>query len=533
MNGLDLLKDINELDETMIREAAPKEKSGRGTMLRLGGIAAAVILLAVGVGVWMQHPGRVKGPAKERASEQTEAVKPQETERQMQQTTETAGPQETEPILPSETTAPFLQEGDPDILYQDSLVTVRRIMERVAGSIHTEYCLAYLTERELFEKCTVLLRGKVTGITNLSIERSGWDQPTEACVLTVEPTEILRGSLITEGPVKIFIDRYINSSLEDLNLSLRTADVGREGILLLYKPFSSSYQSALADYSVGDNQRFAIWESSTGGLLYDKNAFTGLSADWDLDQAEAYIRSVLDDAEPIPEDFAVSLEYQNWGENGSYNTYYRFDSRDGSYSRAGDTWWEKTYGAENTTANFEVDEDLRRDLFRSCRGLLDLPDEFSQGKASGERETWVIEINVRMNGKEKHLFCAGSSEDAEYTEYARRILTAEQEISHYIEQYSSRLAWEKTLVKIAEQRRREQSATIEETLQAAFDQKYGPGGRPDYFLGTKIVDGGLLQIRLKATEDKAQLGQWVGEICELLKDVDGDYLFAIGEEPET
>ena len=83
--------------------------------------------------------------------------------------------------------------------------------------------------------------------------------------------------------IRLFTDRYVNTSLEDLNFSLRTAQIGREGIVMLYENRIGGYPAELSDYSAGDNQRFAIWEGEAGKLLYDEQSYAGLTGCGSLD----------------------------------------------------------------------------------------------------------------------------------------------------------------------------------------------------------------------------------------------------------
>ena len=53
MSKMDFLNDLNEIDEKMIEEAAPKKAgSGNGRFLAWA-LAAAAVILTVGLGVWL------------------------------------------------------------------------------------------------------------------------------------------------------------------------------------------------------------------------------------------------------------------------------------------------------------------------------------------------------------------------------------------------------------------------------------------------------------------------------------------------
>ena len=129
-------------------------------------------------------------------------------------------------------------------LFDYGLIAVRgydKLCSGIAGQMqliqrHDRTGTYVHTPVELLTQCAVLLRAKLTDITNISIEDksqervTGHRYVTEACILTLEPVSVLRGELKKEGPVRLFVDKHINSSLENLNQSLRTADVGKEGL---------------------------------------------------------------------------------------------------------------------------------------------------------------------------------------------------------------------------------------------------------------------------------------------------------------
>ena len=490
MSKLDFLKDLNDIDETMIRETAPDgagasdRKSSRFRIFRIAGLTAAVLLLAVGTGLWMQNRGREDLPENART-----------------------------------------KAADPDILYQSGGVTVRRITEPEKAAMQGEYQLAYLTERELFEKCDVVLRVRVTDISNISITDSHFAYPSEACILTLEPLEVVRGTLTKDGPLKVYVNRYIHTSLEGMNTSLRSAQPGQEGIVMLYEiRYAADHIKALADYTVGDGERFAIWQNS-GGLVFSEYAFTGISRSWDLDQAESYIRSVLADDEPAPADFAVSFRYEYRGRVPEDDSCYSFDSQSGLYSLAGTYYWEKEVGDENCTAVIVPDQDTLNWLYRTCKRLQELAVAPSSEPPAVRTEGVYIEIRYRANGTET----AAHAWSGEEENPLHGIIT---ELQHYLDASEAMRTWYDQLAEIEAARRLEQSKKIAEALTAAFDAKYGPGGTPDYYLGMEFVPGGFLQIRLRSA-DATELGRWIEEIRSLLPGFEDGYLFASGEEPGT
>ena len=153
MSNVVFLKDLNEIDETYIREAEPgtdpesvtekKPFSKRNSrIIRAGAMIAAVLLLAVGAAAWGNRSGQriEKGTGQEEVT-----VSPTDETRR-------GNTVQTEPSASDKAT--LKNEADAsEILYQDGQVTVRRITEPLSKEkmTSTEFCLAYRTEREMFE----------------------------------------------------------------------------------------------------------------------------------------------------------------------------------------------------------------------------------------------------------------------------------------------------------------------------------------------------------------------------------------------
>ena len=504
MSKLDFLKDLNDIDESLIREAEPNGSEGEKRqqsrrILRTGVLAAAAVLLAVGVGVWMkQQDSRI--PAE---TSRTETEAPTSAEKE----------ENSAASLPENSTE---ETKTAEILYEDERTVVRRSDGRSRTSqMAAEACLAYLTERELFCKCDVVLRARINSITNISIENRIMNMTTDACLVEVEPLEILRGDLKGTGTVQVFIDRHINTSLEDLNYSLRTMQTGTEGFLMLYDvPDYAGYMKALADYTVGDNQRYAIWgRSGESGLSYASEAYPGFSRDWDLDQAEAYIRSLLDESERAPSDFALTLRYRYWGVEAQEARAWSFDTHDGSYSAAGDANMEEIYGKESLTTRIEVDQALLNELWRSCKKLEGHRKLPAKAEAGGPN-TMEIDLCITAAGKETRYYYSGPVRES--PEDLRLLRGMIPELEHLIAQRPSINAWWQELEKIAAERRQARSEEIVLALREAFDEKYGPGNTPDYYLGYRILEGGYLEIGIRSETDRKVWDQHAAEIKALL-----------------
>ena len=515
MSKMDFLNDLNEIDEKMIEEAAPKKAgSGNGRFLAWA-LAAAAVILTVGLGVWLHEKNGKVLPET-----------PPSGEKNGQEQELTQDPKE-EPNVSEEPIQSSYAE-DPDILYEDYWTKIARVTGPVPGAYRADACLAYRTERELLTQCAVLLRAKLTDITNISIEDksqervTGHRYVTEACILTLEPVSVLRGELKKEGPVRLFVDKHINSSLEDLNQSLRTADVGKEGLVMLYEIYSgaSSYIAKLADYTPGDNMRFAIW-SNGSNLLFWEDAFPGFSSSWTLDEAEAYARSVIEDYVTAPEDFAFTLSWKYWGEEAFEDQAYRYDSRDGSYSIIG-SYWENEYGAENLTASFKLRPKELDEVYRSLGRLAGLKEKLPSTGRAGDPGTQEIEIWFRANGEEQHVSYSGAY--AQNSKDLQLLSAVETELRHHLEKSNSYRAWMDRMEDIASSRRAERSEKISAALLQAFEEN---GGAPAFYKGMQIVPGGFLEIYLSPCTE-IQMRQ----IRKLLEGYEGGYLFAWGS-PEN
>ena len=411
MSGLDFLENMNEIEERFVRESVPGKKARR-TKLRLSLLAASLILLALALGIGI--PLLKKDPAKEE-------------------------------------TGQVAVEGDPDVLYEDDSTKVTRITEHSPKTTDVEALLTYYSERELFEKCSVLIRGKVLDKTNIAIlsKKTGWI--TDASLLTIEPIRVIRGELTTEGPVRVFVNRYLGTSLGDLTLSLKNASIGEEGLLLLSDiPTYNNAIKELADYRAFDSQRFAIW-SNGRNLLFDTMSFPGIQRLWTLDEAEAYIRSVLENNEPAPEDFTFFIRFKSYEYYAQGGDLCRsFNSADGVFSYEGDAEREAALGTENLTTVLKLKKEELDEIYRSIKRLYELPDEIAPlGKMNGSYQE-EIEISFTANGVQKRVFYSGYSnyEDADF----RRLWQTEDEIHRTLMNNEDRIAWENQLNRLERKR---------------------------------------------------------------------------------
>ena len=564
MSSLDFLKDLNDIDETMLREAEPGgaeasgRKAGRARMYRIAGVTAAVLLLAVGTGIWMQSRGtRIpEGSGSETVTEPTASLPessaapestavPEETQKQTE--SETLPPEtETESgSLPSVQRLPgprILTEEEEMARWeaqqeaaQEALARLREVVSSAAnqssgGEQTTEYCLRYLTEQELFGKCDVLLRARLTEVQNLSVQNENTGRTENICVVTLEPGKIIRGELKKEGLVRLYLSRYTNTSLEGLSKSLNGVQTGREGILMLYEmeDYVPEYRKELADYTVGDNERFAIWETA-GGLSFAADAFPSFQKDWTLDQAAERIRDLIGLNDPAPADFAVSFRYQVWGHVPEDDICCTYDSRTGEYSLVGSYHMEEEYGRENLTGTVYPGQVIRNELYQICRDLKDLPKVLPSDAPAGEPDTVEIEIWFRANGAERTVSFSGKS--SEMREDVRLLERKRTELDHCLSAAAAMDRWWTELSRIAAERRTEKSLEIADKLLAALEEKYGPGQAPDYYLGMEITSWGYLQILIASSENKREMSnRGIEEIISLLGFLEG-YSFTLVDVP--
>ena len=399
MSKMDLLQDLNDIGEDMLREAEPgqtKKKSRRWLP------AAAVIACALLIGaIWMGNRTKL----------------------------------------------------DTSILYQDERVTVRPISKQVPGAVQAEACLVWRSERELFDICDVLLRARLVDIQNISITYQLDGSVSEACILTLEPVTVIRGTLKQGDRIRLFTDRFVNTSLEDLNYSLRTAQIGREGIVMLYENRIGGFVAELADYSAGDNQRFAIWEGEAGKLLFDKQAYAGLTGCGSLDEAEDYIRSVLENDDPAPADFRFSVRYDvhyrdDKGVSPEQVSCWSFDSQSGVFSCEGSSFETKTYGEENLSVCLGFGQDFLDQAYR-CIRRLDYLTVSNDVRPDGSESTVTIALSYRADGKEKTLYWYRNA-SVPIDPLLQQTVT---ELRNELEKLPSMRAWDKELEQIAAERR--------------------------------------------------------------------------------
>ena len=511
MDKKDLLNAIGEVDQELVEAAAPKGLRIRLRPRRIaaGTIAAACLLLAIFAvsGGWFKRetrPEETKLPSEvSRDNEETKKITGTSASTAPdplpESTPAPASSESTPAPASSESTPASTETQAPVILYQKDGITVQEGRGGSSGS-RMEAQLAYLTEQELFTQ-PLVMRAVLTDYKPLVITQEYSifsDNKIYAALMSFEPISVLHGELPPgQETVKVFANYYTNTSLEDLSLSLRTAGKGREGIIMLYpmEEWHPEYMTQLADYVPRDNQRFAIWEMPGGGLSYDKHAFIGLEKSWTLDQAEAYARQLIQDKTEAPADFSFSFSYRSYG-LAPEDTYMRsFDSASGLYSVVGTAHMEMEYGAENLETRVRVEKEILDKIYRALQRLKDMPEMLSDGDNAGGRETTRIEISWFAEGGSRRVLFSGSDNGMDRSDVNRLTMTL-LELQQYLEKCTDMQGWQEKLMAMGDKERRARSEEIVAALEAAFAEKYGPGGKPEYFQLAEISEGGYLTLWL-------------------------------------
>nr|MBQ6242914.1 hypothetical protein [Lachnospiraceae bacterium] len=436
------------------------------------------------------------------------------------------------------------EETPGDILYSDEYVTVRKASGSGMETRQEYASLAYLTERELFTGGLTLV-AELTDAEDVEIVRKEEDPlltglgPGRATLLTIKPVQVLYGDLPAGDSIRVLVDQCLNSSLENRSLSGASAWIGRKAIFMIYpvaEPAEGeealAWRGALANYTVGDNLRFAIWETA-GGLSYLQSAFPGLSKTWSLDQAADYVREVTAPDVTVPEDFYIEFSCRYWDEDGNEYLARYYDSRSGQFSCEGSDFWEEEYGGDHMTTVFPEDRMLLSKLYLSCLRLKDLPEELNyMAVRAGAPDSREVRIRFCLDGQEKEIRFTGLYYVPEWAEDdLQRLDQSETEIRYYLDGCKAMLAWQEELEPVRAARRLARSQQTAAALEAALEAQYGPGGAPDFYLGYHFSYG-YLEICLKTAPDDRTGGAWIREIWELLPPEAGSYLLMSCREDE-
>ncbi|MBO4872464.1 MAG: hypothetical protein J5496_03505 [Lachnospiraceae bacterium] len=282
----------------------------------------------------------------------------------------------------------------------------------------SEACLAFLTEHQLFSEASLVVRAKVTEIKDIEIYNERWGRSNGYRLFTLEPLSVIRGERKSDGPIRVLMNiESEGSSLHGLDKAFRGVQLGAEGILMLHEfgEGTPSYFSELADYTVGDNERFAIW-AQAGELMMSGDAFPSFGKDTTLDQAEAHIRRLLD-AE-LPADFSFSIDYAYCGMEEYEDRAFSYESETGSYRRSHWTsidyepgsWQagQPRYRQEETSGSqLILPKEVMKELYLQCLSLEDLSDEY-QGSAGSGRTSFEISLHFSYGDRDRTIRYRGS-----------------------------------------------------------------------------------------------------------------------------
>lgn len=185
-----------------------------------------------------------------------------------------------------------------DVLYEDGAVLIRRITKEAADAVNSTAVLTAVTEKEMLEGSDLILRVRIAKITNIAVEEKERNLTTEGCIMTMDVLDVLKGEPGGSGSVKVFFNKYVHTSLEDLNQALQYAETGTEGILFAreFPANSTDPVRNLADCFAGLYAHSGIWATEKG-LSFDKITFADVERSWTLDEAAVHIRAVLNEGE--------------------------------------------------------------------------------------------------------------------------------------------------------------------------------------------------------------------------------------------
>lgn len=168
------------------------------------------------------------------------------------------------------------------------------------GAVKEE--LVGLTEEEMFgRKKMYIFRGKVSGLTNVTIDFSG--VPMARCIATIVIDEVYQGDLEPGEQVTMLIPCPIdehNIWVEDTGI-IAQLESGMEGIFMPWVYDEDSFIEMngavlmlrdLAVCGLADGMRWAFLDTDRG-LVYERWAYPGAGDAADLDDIEAYVIEML------------------------------------------------------------------------------------------------------------------------------------------------------------------------------------------------------------------------------------------------
>lgn len=159
--------------------------------------------------------------------------------------------------------------------------------------------LVYFSEEEMFGMIDLLIfRGRVTSLTNITLDFSG--EQEQRCLAEIAVEKTYQGIAAPGETVKMLLPWAIDSPQEDTGIISRL-ETGMEGIFMpkVYDAESRweqngavLYLQELAPCGLMDGVRWAFLDTP-GGLVFAENAYPGAAGCETLDEVESYIGRML------------------------------------------------------------------------------------------------------------------------------------------------------------------------------------------------------------------------------------------------
>lgn len=158
--------------------------------------------------------------------------------------------------------------------------------------------LVYLTEDEMFaQERMYIFRGKVSGLTNLTIDFNG--EREVRCIATIEIEKVYQGDISEGEQIKMLLPCPIaenNIWIEDTGI-ISQLKSGMEGIFMPMIYSEESYweqngavllKTDLAPCGLDDGMRWAFLNTENG-LVFERNAYSKAANAKTLDEIEEYV----------------------------------------------------------------------------------------------------------------------------------------------------------------------------------------------------------------------------------------------------
>ena len=163
-----------------------------------------------------------------------------------------------------------------------------------------EGMLIYYSEEEMFgREMMYVFRGKVAGLTNVTISFNGMKVPR--CVATLVIDRVYQGDIAAGEQIRMLLPCPAGTPYTDDDTTAAMIDTGMEGIFM---PWTYSGQSVwkqngatlimsdLAPCGLADGMRWVFLETEQG-LIFAKHAYPGAADAATLDDIEAYVVKML------------------------------------------------------------------------------------------------------------------------------------------------------------------------------------------------------------------------------------------------